>query len=111
EAVGVRPRDAEVDGRAATRRQAAAAARRTDVRKQVETLAQLARRIEAAFGHGGIVVVRDGSKDRAVGRFGGIERRRRERGALRTQRGKTDGYGDEGKAKPEDAVDRAQDRH
>jgi hypothetical protein len=58
EAFGVLARDDEIDRRAATGRQAAAAARRTDVGKQVEVFAQLARRVAAALCQRRILVVR-----------------------------------------------------
>jgi len=55
--------------------------------------------------------VRNGAEDHAVRRFGGLERRLRERGALRVQRGHADRHRRERKAELERAVDGAQNRH
>src|SRR5262249_56772985 len=58
ETLGVLARDDEVDRRSAARRKAAAAPRRAYIGEQVETLAQFARRVEAALRQRRIIVVR-----------------------------------------------------
>jgi hypothetical protein len=111
ETFGVLARDDEVDRRAATRQQAAAAARRTDIGKQIETLAQLARRVEAALRDGRIVVVRHRPEDHAIRRFGRLDRRRRQGRAVRAQGRKPNGHRRERKAELEEVIRRANNRH
>ena len=110
EALGVLARDHEIDRRAATRRKAAAAARRPDIGVEIEPLAQLARRIEAALRDRRIVVVRHRPEDHAVGGLGGVDRGVREGRAVRAQRRQADGDGRERQAEAERAVGGAQHR-
>ena len=82
EAFGVLAHDDEIDGRAAARRKAVTRARRADIGVKVEPLAQFAGRVEPAFGHRRILVVRHRAEQHAVGRLGLVQHRRRERRAL-----------------------------
>src|SRR5262249_57693952 len=78
EALGVLARDDEVDRRSAARGKAAAASRRADIGKQVEPLAQFARRVETALRQWRIVVVRYRSEDNPAGGFGRADPRLRQ---------------------------------
>jgi hypothetical protein len=111
EALGVLARDDEVDRRSAAWRKAAAAARRADIGEQVETLAQFPRRVETALRQRRVVVVRHWSEDHAVRGFGGVDRRRRQRGALRAQGRKPDRHRRERETELEDVVSGAKDGH
>jgi hypothetical protein len=82
EALGVLAHDDEVDGGPAARGKTAAAARRTNIGEQVEALAQLAGRVEAALRDRRILVVRHRTEDHAVGALGRFERPLGERLAL-----------------------------
>ena len=111
EALGVLAGDHKIDGSAATRRKTAAAARRTDIGKQVEALAQFPGGIEAALRDRRIIVVRYRSENDAVRRSGGLHRRLGQRGALRVQGRKPDRHRRECKAELEDAIGGAKNRH
>src|SRR5262245_48498738 len=111
ETLGVLARDNEVDRRSAARRKAAAASRRADIGKQVEPLAQFARRVETALRQRRIIVVRYRSEDHAVGGLGRVDRRLRQGGALRPQGRKPDRHRRERETELEEVIGRAKNRH
>jgi hypothetical protein len=76
--------------------------------KKVEAPAQFTRRVDTAFGHRRIVVVRDRPEDDAVGRSGLPQRRLRQGRAVRPQGRKTDRRVGERQAERHDAIDLAQ---
>jgi hypothetical protein len=111
EAFGVLARDHQVDRRPAARRKAAAALRRTDIGVEIEQLAQAARRIAAALLHRRVGIVVDRPEDHAVGRPRRLDRRIRQRGALRPQRHEPDRDRRERKAELADPVRGSHDLH
>jgi hypothetical protein len=111
EALGVLARDDEVDGRSAARGKAAAASRRADIGKQVEPLAQFARRVKTALRQRRIIVVRYRSEDHAVGGLGRVDRRLRQGGALRPQGRKPDRHRRERETELKDVIGGAKNRH